>query len=58
MDSDSDLERGPRAVSNAMQMPVVHVACVPHPTSQRATVSLNMSGRLCDKPQELSAESL
>jgi len=58
MNSESDPGRGPRPVSIATRMPVVHVACEPHPTLQSATLSLNMSGRLCDKPQELSADSL
>ena len=51
---DSDLERGRHGVLIAKRMPVAHVACEPHPTSQSATLFLNTG----NKPQGLSAESL
>jgi len=51
---DSDLERGRSTNPNTKRMPVVHVAREQFPTSQSATLSLDMSEQLRDKPQGLS----
>ena len=53
---DSGLKRGPRMVSNAKCLPVVHVACEQHPaaTPQSTTLSMNLDEDLCNKPQGLS----
>ena len=54
---DSDLERGRRTNPNTKRMPVVHVAREQFPTSQSATLSLDMSEQLRDKPQGLSFDN-
>ena len=38
-------------VSNAKRVPVVHVSYEQFSTPQIATLSLEMGGQLCDKPQ-------
>ena len=48
---DSDLERGRCGVSNAKRKPTMHASREQYPTPQIATLSLNISGRLLDKPQ-------
>jgi len=53
---DSDLERGRRAVSKAKRMPIVHVSHEQYPTPQSATLCLDISRQLCDKPQGLSLD--
>jgi hypothetical protein len=53
---DSGLERPRHAVLNAKTTPVGYVAR--DPTSQSATISLNISGRLRDNAQGLSSESV
>lgn len=55
--ANSDLERGRRTNSNTKRMPVVHVAHEQFPTSQCATLSLDMSEQLHDKPQGLSLDN-
>ena len=52
----TDLERRRHAISHAKGMPVVHVPREQHPTPQSATLSLNVSGQLFDKPQGLSLD--
>lgn len=54
---DSDLEKGRQADSNTKRMPVVHVAREQFPMSQSATLSLDMSEQLRDKPQGLSFDN-
>jgi hypothetical protein len=55
---DPDLERGRRTVSNAKRMPIVHVSREQYrdPAPQSATLILDISGQLCDKPQGLSLD--
>ena len=53
----SDLERGRRTASNAKRMPVVHLSYEQFSAPQSATLSLEMSGQLCDKPQGLNFEN-
>ena len=47
----SNLGRGHRVVSNAKRVPIVHVSYEQFSTPQIATLSLEMSGQPCDKPQ-------
>jgi len=54
---DSDLERDRRTVSDAKRIPVVHVSYEQFSAPQSATLSLEMSGQLCDKPQGLNFEN-
>jgi len=55
---DSGLERAPHAILSVKTTPVAYVARELYPTSQSTTLSLNMSGRLCDNTQGLSTESV